>query len=61
MSAVLQESNRAIARRSNKPLATIHRNAAVLLKRIHDAGEVTPRDRAMAGIMSEALDKRKEH
>lgn len=44
--------------RNNQELATVHHNAAELLKRIHK-GQVNPNDRALAGIIAGALEKRK--
>lgn len=44
--------------RNNQELAVVHHNAAELLKRIHK-GEITKNDRALAGIMAGALEKRK--
>jgi hypothetical protein len=58
--AQVNEERPTLTLRSNARLAAIHRNAAALLKRIHDSrGNVSPRDCAMAGIMAKALDNRK--
>lgn len=44
--------------RNNQELAVVHHNAAELLKRVH-AGNPQPNDRALAGIIANALEKRK--
>lgn len=44
--------------RNNQELAVVHHNAAELLKRVQ-SGKTSPNDRALAGIMANALEKRK--
>lgn len=44
--------------RNNQELAVVHHNAADLLKRVQ-TGRLQPNDRALAGIIANALEKRK--
>lgn len=44
--------------RTNQELAVVHHNAAMLLKRVQ-AGKLQSNDKALAGIIAGALEKRK--